>query len=82
MAALGAIGTSNQTTHGAQPGLGVLMGAPWWHNPYNRAIGTKNETNRGPQPGPTAFMNGRVPASQVPVIVGNFGQAGGGVTIF
>lgn len=46
------------------------------------AIGRKNQDSAGPLPSAGGYFRGGIPAPLIPVIVANFGQAGGGVSIF
>lgn len=78
MADLGLVGTNLATV----PSVAELLGPPWWWNPLNRAIGIKNQDSKGSVPGVASFLNGRVPVDYITIIVSDFGQAGGGVTIF
>lgn len=78
MANLGSIGINTATV----PSVGVLMGAPWWHDPSNRAIGIKNQDSKGPEPAVGGYFGGGTPVDQVTVVISNFGQSGAGVSIF
>lgn len=76
---LGAIGINTETV--GSPA--VLMGPPWWWNPLNHQIVIRNDAEAGASPAFAAgFLNGRVPADYITVIVADFGQAGGGISIF
>jgi hypothetical protein len=78
----GAIGTKYETEMGPQVGAGTTFGPPVFWNPLNRAIGTKYETSRGPQVFIGSYVNGAVPYLAVTQIVAEFGQSGGGVSVF
>ena len=78
MAALGAIGTNDATS----PSAGDLLGEPWHYDPFNTAIGTKNQDAVGPEPAPGGYFGGGTPVFLITTIVANYGQSGGGVSIF
>ncbi len=75
MTDLGSIGFDNQTV----PDVAYLTGPPRWWNPYNHAIVYQNDTTQGPVPDSAGFLNGRVPAPFIPIVVSDYGGVGGGI---
>jgi hypothetical protein len=78
MANLGAVGTNTR----AVPSVMRTMGPPWWYSPFNTAIATRNESDVGAAPFPGGRFSGATPVDQITIIVANYGQAGGGISIF
>ncbi len=74
----GSVGTDSLT----EPDLAASFADPWWHNPFNRAVGMKNSGADGPQPEIAGIATGGVPTIIITIILNEFGQAGGAVSIF
>jgi len=57
-------------------------GPPLWWDPLASPTPVAFQYADGPLPGPAAWLNGRVPALWVNVIVADFGNVGGGIWTF
>lgn len=79
MANLGSVGTDSQ----CHPTYSLSAQPYWWWNPLNHAVVKKGYGAEGSlDVDITGFTNGRVPAILVNIIVGDFGQTGGGISLF
>lgn len=56
--------------------------SPYWINPFNRVVVHRWDANEGPQLAAAGYANGGVPVVLVPGTVAQFGQSGGGISIF